>query len=215
MTDDAQGDITRLVERWSDGEPGAFDRLIELVYDDLRRIAHHHLELGRRSGTIDTTSLVHEAYLKLAQVDEGTWRGRAQFFAFCSKAMRHILVDYARRRQAEKRGGARVRVPLTEDSATVEQDDLAELLALDTALDGLARRSPRMARIVECRFFGGMSVPETAEALDSSTRTVERDWARARAYLHEALTAGPPSPDGAGGEPEPTGDRPSAPDGTG
>jgi RNA polymerase sigma factor (TIGR02999 family) len=187
--DHPPGDITRLVARWSEGEDGAFERLIELVYDDLRRIAHHHLELGRRGETIDTTVLVHEAYLKLAQVDEGEWRGRAQFFAFCSKAMRHILVDYARRKQATKRGGSRIRVPLREDTAMAREKDLAELLALDDALDELGRRSPRMASIVECRFFGGMSVPETAEALDTSTRTVERDWARARAYLHEALTA--------------------------
>lgn len=185
--DDSPGDITRLVERWSEGEPGAFDQLIERVYDDLKRIAHHHLELGARSGTIDTTVLVHEAYLKLADVDEGAWRGRAEFFAFCSKAMRHILVDYARRKKAAKRGGSRIRVPLREDVATVDTDDLEELLALDDALEQLEHNSSRMARIVECRFFGGMSVPETAEALGTSTRTVERDWARARAYLHEAL----------------------------
>lgn len=191
--DDSRGEITRLVGRWSAGEEGAFDRLIEEVYDDLRRIAHHHLELGARGGTIDTTVLVHEAYLRLAEVDEGAWRGRAEFFAFCSKAMRHILVDYARRRNAAKRGGSRVRVPLRADVAAVDPEDLAELIALDDALERLEANSPRMARIVECRFFGGMSVSETAEALATSTRTVEREWARARAYLHQSLTAGEPS----------------------
>jgi len=183
-----KGEITRLVSAWSDGDDDAFDRLIELVYDDLRGLAHHHLGLGARDDVVDTTVLVHEAYLKLAKVEGGSWRSRAQFFAFCSKAMRRILIDFARRRQTDKRGGTRVRVPLMEDTAAVDAD-ISEILAVEDALQQLERRNARMARIVECRFFGGMSVPETAEALDTSTRTVEREWARARAYLHKALTA--------------------------
>lgn len=192
----ATDEITRLIDRWSDGDEDAFDRLVEIVYDDLRRIARHHLRRGRHDHTLDTTGLVHEAYLKLAGVGGGTWRSRAQFFAFCSRAMRRILIDYARRRHAEKRGGTRVRVPLTENAAAVESQ-AAELLAVDEALDFLAERDPRLGRVVECRFFGGLTVPETAEALGTSRRTVERDWARARAYLYHALV-----PDGSGGAAE-------------
>lgn len=195
--DSSKGEITRLVSQWSDGEEGAFDRLIELVYDDLRRLAHHHLELGSRDAVLDTTVLVHEAYIRLAKVEEGTWRGRAQFFAFCSKAMRRILIDYARKRTAEKRGGARVRVPLMDDMAAVDAD-VGQILVVEDALQRLEHRNERMSRIVECRFFGGMSVPETAEALETSTRTVEREWARARAYLYQALGYGD-NPPGASG----------------
>lgn len=180
------GEITRLVEQWSRGDQTAFDQLIELVYDDLRQIAHRHLRLDRPDHTIDTTALVHEAYLKLAQHPDGVWRSRAQFFAFASKAMRHILIDYARRRHAAKRGGTRIKVPLRDNMAAVDAE-AAELLALDEALEMLGERHERMARVVECRFFGGLSVAETAEALDSSIRTVERDWTRARAYLYQAL----------------------------
>jgi RNA polymerase sigma factor (TIGR02999 family) len=188
--DRERGEITRLASDWMSGDDEAFDRLIELVYDDLRRIAHGHLARGARRGPLDTTVLVHEAYIKLAAVQEGAFEGRAQFFAFCSKAMRHILIDYARRRRAAKRGGTLVRVPLEEDTAAVESD-VTDLLAVEEALEKLERRNPRMARIAECRFFGGMSVPDTARALDTSTRTVEREWARARAYLVHALETPP------------------------
>jgi len=180
------GEITQLVERWSEGDEGALNRLIELVYDDLRQIAHRHLRLDRPDHTINTTALVHEAYVRLAQHQHGVWRSRAQFFAFASRAMRHILIDYARRQRAAKRGGARVHVPLHENMAAVEAE-AAELLVLDEALDELAKHNQRMARVVECRFFGGLSVAETAEALDASVRTVEREWTRARAYLSSAL----------------------------
>jgi RNA polymerase sigma factor (TIGR02999 family) len=181
-----RGEITRLVEQWSSGDEDAFRRLIDLVYDDLRQIAHRHIRSDRSDHTIQTTALVHEAYVKLAQQQDGVWPTRGHFFAFASRAMRHILIDYARRRRALKRGGARIRVPLTEgmDVADVE---VAELLTLDEALDKLARHSERMARIVECRFFGGLSVAETAETLGLSIRTVERDWTRARVYLHHAM----------------------------
>lgn len=186
MNDPTRGEVTRLARRWSEGDDDAFDRLVELVYDDLRRIAHHHLDAGARGGTVDTTALVHEAYLKLARVEGGVWEGRAQFLAFCSKAMRRILIDYARRRSAAKRGGPLVRVPLRDDAAVVEAE-VTRMLSIDEALRGLERHDARMGRIVECRFFGGMSVADTAEAVGAPTRTVEREWARARAYLHEAL----------------------------
>lgn len=185
---DSERPITRLAQQWSSGDQGAFDQLVDLVYDDLKRIAHHHLSVGKRGG-LDTTALVHEAYLKLASIEEGAWRSRAHFFAFCSKAMRRILIDQARRRQAAKRGGTLVRVPLTPEIKGTE-DNAADLLALNEALERLEERHPRMAQIVEYRYFGGMSVPETAEVLEVSARTVERDWTRARAYLHQALTSG-------------------------
>jgi len=183
------GEITQLVEAWSAGDEAAFDRLIELVYDDLHQIAHRHLRLDRPDHTINTTALVHEAYLRLAQHQDGVWRSRAQFFAFASRAMRHILIDYARHRRAAKRGGTRIQVPLTENMAAIDAE-VAELLALDEALALLEQRNPRMASVVECRFFGGLSVAETAEVLDASVRTVERDWTRARAYLQRALANG-------------------------
>lgn len=184
-------DITMLVARWSRGDEGAFDELMERVYPELRGLAHGQLRRGNRARTVSTTVLVHEAYLRLSGSSGGEWPDRAHFFAFCAKAMRHVLIDFARARGAEKRGGGRIRVTLTEDSEIVEAQAL-EVLALDEALCRLAERDARMARIVECRFFGGMSVSETADALDTSTRTVEREWARARAYLQHAL-AGEPS----------------------
>jgi RNA polymerase sigma factor (TIGR02999 family) len=164
---------------------------------DLRRIARHHLELGGRDAILQTTVLVHEACLRLGGVEEGVWPGRAQFFAFCSTAMRRILIDFARRRKAEKRGGTRFRIPLEEDTASVEAN-IDEILGVEDALAKLEERNERMARIVECRFFGGMSVSETAEALGTSNRTVEREWTRAKAYLLQALGE---SAEGAGKDP--------------
>ncbi|MDH3225357.1 MAG: ECF-type sigma factor [Gemmatimonadota bacterium] len=178
--------MTRLVEAWSEGKEGAFDRLMELVYDELKDMARHHLGLGVRDDLLDTTVLVHEAYLRLASVQDWDWRGRAQFFAFCSRAMRHVLIDFARREGAAKRGGGLARVPLREEIATI-QGDAADLLVVDDVLRRLEKRNGRMARVFECRYFGGMSVGETAAALDTSTRTVEREWARVRAYLEQAL----------------------------
>jgi RNA polymerase sigma factor (TIGR02999 family) len=186
--EDSAGEITRLVERWSQGDDVALDRLVELVYDDLRRIARRQLRGAPGGETMGTTVLVHELYLKLAGVDEGSWGSRARFFAFCSTAMRRILIDHARRHRAMKRGGAAVHLPLADDSGLTDTESV-ELLALDEALELLATRNSRMAQIVECRFFGGLTVPETAEALGTSSRTVEREWSRARAYLHQVLAS--------------------------
>lgn len=189
--EETTSEVTRLVERWSRGDAGALDQLIELAYDDLREIASCRLREWRdRQRTMQTTVLVHELYLRLAGANESAWGGRAQFFAFCSKAMRRILIDFARRRQAAKRGGGRVHVPLDDAHSSLDAE-AAELLALDEALQRLAQRNERMARIVECRFFGDLSVAETAEVVGVSSRTVEREWARARAYLQYGL-----SPDG-------------------
>lgn len=186
----SQGEVTRLARSWAAGDEAAFDRLIDLVYDDLRLIARHHLGLGKRGGTIDTTALVHEAYVKLAGVEGGEWESRARFFSFCAKAMRRILIDHARHVGAEKRGGDRVRVTLSPE-VMAEERDLLDVLALDEALSLLETRDARLARIAECRLFGGLSIPETAESLDVSKRTVERDWSRARAYLHQLLAPEP------------------------
>lgn len=185
--DPNDGEITGLVSRWSEGDESAFDELMARVYPDLKRLAHHHLSLGRRDGTMDTTVLVHEAYIRIVGASHGDWRGRAQFFAYCSKAMRHILVDFARRKKALKRDGERASVTLDEGMAVVDRQS-DEILAVNEVLERLAERNPRMSQIVECRFFGGMSVPETAEATGASERTVEREWARARAYLKRGLS---------------------------
>ena len=181
-----QGAITELAARWGAGDRAALDRLMDLVYQDLRVIAHQQLGRGGRDMGLDTTALVHEAYLRVAAIEQSVWPTRSHFFAFCAKAMRRIVVDFARRRGAQKRGGTRVRVPL-EDGLAVTESDVANVLAVEEALGRLEQRSDRMARIVECRFFGGMSMAETAEALDTSVRTVEREWTRARAYLRRSL----------------------------
>jgi RNA polymerase sigma factor (TIGR02999 family) len=185
--DERPGEITRLARKWADGDEAAFERLIDLVYDDLRRIARRQIARTGSGGTIDTTGLVHEAYLKLAGPSDADFLARGQFFAFCSKAMRRILIDYARAQSAEKRGGGQLRVPLSPGTARVEFQ-ATRMLALDEALDWLEARDPRLVRITECRFFGGLTVQETAEALGTSLRTVEREWARARGYLYDRLT---------------------------
>lgn len=184
-------EVTRLLDECGSGNGDAFERLIPLVYDDLRRIAHRRLRAERRGHTLDTTAVVHEAYLRLAETSGSTWQDRAHFFAVCARVIRHVLVDYARRRGAVKRGGDAVRVPLREELAG-RAPRIATLLSLEEALASLEQHDERMARVVECRYFGGLTVEETAEALGSSRRTVERDWTRAKAYLYRALEGSPP-----------------------
>ncbi len=179
-------DVTQLLREHSSGDPEAFDKLFPLVYDELRRIASRHLNRERRVPTLNTTSLVHECYLNLAN-RPASWENRAHFSAIASKAMRHLLIDFARRRQAQKRGGNHQIVPLTGQEITLETSP-DELLGLDQALKQLAIKDERLSRVVECRFFGGMTMDETAGALGISVRTVQRDWNRARAYLHKALS---------------------------
>jgi RNA polymerase sigma factor (TIGR02999 family) len=166
------------------------DDLLPMVYNELRELARRRLRDEQAGHTLDTTALVHEAYLRLQPLDNGQWRDRAQFFALASKVMRHVLVDYARRRSADKRGGARTSVTLDPDRHAIEPR-LPEFLAVNDALDQLALLDPRLVQVVECRFYGGLSAPETAEALGTSVRTVERDWVRARAYLYELLADAP------------------------
>lgn len=187
-----EGQVTRLLTSCSEGDEQAFDQLIPLVYADLRNIAHRRLRNERDGHTLDTTDVVHEAYLRLADEATATWRDRAHFFAVASTVIRHVLVDYARRRAAKKRGGERIRVPLDENLAG-DQPRFVDLITLDEALTELARRDERMARIVECRFFGGMTMEETGEAVGVSLRTAERAWSRARAHLYAMLS--PPETD--------------------
>lgn len=178
--------LAALVERWNEGDRGALDEVVELLYDDLRSIAHRHLSRERGDHTLSTTALVNEAYLKLTERTGSGWQGRPQFLALASKVMRHLLIDYARRRNAGRRGGREIHVALDDDLDGTDPK-VVELLALEQALDRLAQRDERMARIVECRFFGGMPPAEIARAFDLSQRTVEREWVRARAYLLSEL----------------------------
>ncbi len=168
------------------GDKEASDRLWELTYDELRRIAQRHLRNERSDHTLTATGLVHEAYQRLVDQSRIQWRDRAHFFGVASQACRRILVDYARKRLAFKRGGARARVTLDENALAVDsQSD--DVLALDEALQRLASVEPRWAEIVEHRYFGGMSEEETAELLGVSTRTVRRDWVKARGWLYREL----------------------------
>src|SRR5215213_62154 len=170
-------------------EGAASDELRELfstVYEALRRVAHRHLHAEATGHTLGTTGLVHEAYLELAQLDHIRWPGRAYVLAAASQAMRRILVDYAVARRAQKRGGGAVAEPL-DDAVAMAVSRGDDLLALDEALDRLSTVDARCARVVECRFYGGMSVEETAEALETSPATVKRDWVMARAYLNREL----------------------------
>ena len=162
------------------------DQLVPVVYEHLRAIARRQLAVRPGGGTLSTTGLVHEAYIKLADQANAEWRDRAHFFALASVAMRHVLVDRAKSRLAQKRGGTRRRVTLDEDQISVD-DQPETLLELNDAVERLAAVEPRLARVVECRFFGGLSDDETAEALGITSRTVQRDWAKARMLLRRAL----------------------------
>jgi RNA polymerase sigma factor (TIGR02999 family) len=175
---------TILNELAEDG--GSFDDLVPAVYDELRVLASSQLRRLRPGDTLDTTALVHEAYLKLSEADP-RWENRRHFFATAAKVMRHLLVDAARRRNALKRGGDAPHLPLREDDAVMVQE-AETVLAIDGALGDLATRSPRLARVVECRFFGGMDDAEIAEVLGVTERTIRRDWVKARAWLHQRLS---------------------------
>jgi RNA polymerase sigma factor (TIGR02999 family) len=183
-------EVTRLLTECSNGDREAFDRLIPLVYGDLRRIAHHRLAGERKDHTLDTTAVVHEAYLHLVHQATATWRDRAHFFAVAARVIRNVLIDYARARAAAKRGAGALRIPLREELEGGGDPDTVELLALNDALGELAELDPRLERIVECRFFGGMTMKDTAEALGVSLRTAERDWTRAKAHLYRSLGPG-------------------------
>jgi RNA polymerase sigma factor (TIGR02999 family) len=165
---------------------GGLDAVFPVVYDELRRVAHRHLGGERTGHTLGTTALVHEAYLELVRLEHIRWPGRAYVLAAASRAMRRVLIDHAVARRAQKRGGGAVAEPL-DDAVAMADSRGEELLALDEALDRLSRENARCGRVVECRFFGGMSVEETAEALGTSPATVKRDWTMARAWLNREL----------------------------
>lgn len=182
-----RSEFTSALLAYREGETQAFDRLVDLAYDELKRIAHRQ---RRRSGgaeaPIQTTALVHETYLRLIDQTQARYNDRGHFFAAWARAMRHVLVDEARKRAALKRGGGAPDFPLEEDKAANERAP-DEVLAVNEALNRLADRDPRLQRIVECRYFAGLTEPETAEALQTSLRSVQRGWWKARAWLGEEL----------------------------
>lgn len=185
----AQGTITALLDAHSSGDPDALDELFPLVYDELRRIAHRRMKGERRDHTLRTTALVHEAYVELVDLNRVDWQDRRHFFALAARVMRNVLVDYAVKKNAEKRGGDRDRVPLEEwDGAT--EVVLDDVVAVHQALERLERIDERQARVVECRFFAGLTIEETSDALGISPSTVGRDWRMARAWLNRELTNG-------------------------
>ena len=185
--DDNTSETTQLLRAWAEGDQGALERLTPHVYRTLRRIAGHHLRNERAGNSLQATALVHEAYLELIDITNVDWQHRAHFFAVSAQIMRHILLDRARRRVAAKRGGNAERVDLDE-LPDLSGDRANELIALEDALNALAAIDARKARVVELRFFGGLSVEETAEVLAISPETVMRDWKFARSWLHAELS---------------------------
>ena len=184
-----QEHITDLLISLRDGDRQALNELVPLVYNELRRIARSKLRLERSGHTLNTTALVNEAYLKLVQVDRLQWQSRAHFLAIAAQAMRNILVSHARRRKRVKRGGGAPHVSLSE-AAAFPAREADRILDLDAALDNLAALNPRHARIVECRFFGGMTIEETATVLGVSNATAKRDWTVLRGWLQRELEGG-------------------------
>lgn len=185
-----RSDITRILDRVREGDREALHELMPMVYQELRQIARRQLRRGAADSTIHTTVLVHEAFLRLAGDSGLDVEDRSHFYAVAATAMRHVLVDHARRRNSAKRGGDYRRVDF--DSAVLDVDQQAELIVeIDDALTKLAQLDERLSRVVECRFFAGMSVQETAAALGVTVRTVHRDWIKARAWLHDRLGASP------------------------
>lgn len=181
-------EITNLLKAWSAGDPAALDQLSKQVYDELRRLARRHMKSERRDNTLQTTALVHEVYLRLVDVTKVEWQQRAQFFAIAAQMMRRILVDAARARDSEKRGGGAVHVNFDE-TALVSPERHRSIVALDDALAAFAEVAPRQAKVVELRYFGGLQEEEIVEVLKISPRTVRRDWDFARAWLTRTLSA--------------------------
>lgn len=186
--DDQTSETTQLLRAWADGDSGALEQLTPRVYRTLRRIAGYQMQNERAGNSMQATALVHEAYLQLIDVNNVSWQHRAHFFAVSAQIMRHILLDRARRRIAAKRGGTAERVNLDE-LPDLSGNRARELIALEDALNALAKNDPRKARVVELRFFGGLSVDETAEVLSISPETVMRDWKFARSWLHAQLSS--------------------------
>jgi RNA polymerase sigma factor (TIGR02999 family) len=187
MTPPAQNEVTQLLLAWSDGDNAALEELTPLVYAELRRLAERHMRRERAGHPLQTTALVNEAYVRLIDLQQVRWQNRAHFFGIAAQLMRHILVDFARARLRAERGGYKQQVSL-EEAAVVSKERSADFIALDDALKSLAEIDPRKSRMVELRFFGGLSVEETAEALNVSPRTVMREWNLARDWLYRELS---------------------------
>jgi len=183
-----QQNLTELLIAWREGDNTALDKLMPLAYQELRRLAHRYVRREGPGQTLETTSLVHEAYLRLAERDQVKWENRAHFFAVCCQVMRTLLVDRARARRTAKRGGGSMNQVDADKIAAVGQGRDEQILALDEALNRLAALDPRKGRIVEMRYFGGMSVEETSDVLGVSAITVKREWLKARAWLNRELT---------------------------
>ena len=180
--------IAQLLTDWANRDPVARDRLVPMVYEELRRLAHHYMRDEREGHTLQTTALVNEMYLRLAGIDGLRWQDRAHFFAMSATLMRRVLVDYARQRARDKRGAGLSVAPLDDD--VIAPQRAVDVVALDDALNRLATVDPQQSRVIELRFFVGLSVEETAEALHISPATVKRDWATAKLWLYNELSAG-------------------------
>ena len=190
MTDPPQQEVTQLLHKWSQGDAAALDKLIPIVYDELRRQAANYMRRERAGRSLQTTALVHEAYLRLVDQKAVEWQNRNHFFAIAAHLMRRVLVDHARQHQAVKRGGAELKLQPLDDAETAVDGEDIDLVALDEALERLALLDKQQSRVVELRFFSGMSVEETAEVLNVSPRTVKREWRSAKAWLRGELTRG-------------------------
>jgi RNA polymerase sigma-70 factor (ECF subfamily) len=182
-------DVTRLLQAWGRGDTAALDTLVPLVYDELHRLAHCYMAREWAASTLQTTALVHEAYVRLVDANEVEWKNRVHFFAISANVMRRILVDFARSRGSQKRGGDVQKVSLEEAMIPSPEGD-EDLLALDSALTALAAFDPRKAKVVEMRFFGGFTEQETAETLGVSSDTVLRDWKSAKLWLYREMSRG-------------------------
>jgi RNA polymerase sigma factor (TIGR02999 family) len=184
------GEVTQLLLSWNSGDKEALNQLIPLVEKELRRLARRYMRREREDHTLQTSALINEAYVRLVDQENVGWQDRSHFFAVAAQVMRHILIDHARKHQYAKRGGGAEKVPLDE-IADLSDQRAAELIAMDDALRDLAEADPRKSQIVELRFFGGLSIEETAEALGVSPATVIREWRTARAWLHHAISGKP------------------------
>lgn len=192
MQRDSSNQVTTLLVRWREGDSEALEELMPLVYGELRRLAGHYLRKERSDHTLQSTALVHEAYLRLAGQSPPEWQNRAHFFGIAARIMRQILVEHARARDAAKRGGGACRLTLDAAVAISDRTDV-DILELDRALTGLAELDPQQSRIVELRFFGGLTIEDTSEVLGISPATVKRDWVTARAWLYRAMTGEAPA----------------------
>jgi len=185
----SQNDITGLLLKWGSGNKAAMDELIPLVYKELRRLAHQYMRQERAGNTLQTSALINEAYIRLVDYNKMRWQDRAHFFAVAAQAMRRILVERARSRRRQKRGGAAQRVSFDE-AADLAAERAADIIALDDALTDLCAIAPRKGQIVELRYFGGLNIDETAEVLGVSSPTVQREWRAAKAWLYRAISEG-------------------------